>query len=130
MNTEANKNEEKYTFLSEFAKMKYESEVKREDSIIQQASHMQTAFSFITAALFMVAPIVIENKGSLSLTFFLIAFSSITFALLLSLFLATMAQNRKKNATFPDVCSMRDYVKENESYFENEDQRQKYLTDK
>lgn len=120
---------DKYSFLAEFAELKYESELRREDSIIQQASHMQTAFSFITAALFMAAPIVIEYRGCLSLTFFLVAFSSIAVALLLSLLFATIAQNRKKYATFPDINVMHDYMVKNEECFNDAEQRSKYLVD-
>ena len=87
---------EKFQYLNEYAKFRYENELRREDSIIRQASQMQTAFSFVTAAMFMVAPIVIEYSRKLSLTFFLIVFSSITIALLFSLLFATLAQNREK----------------------------------
>ena len=56
---------EKFQYLNEYAKFRYENELRREDSIIRQASQMQTAFSFVTAAMFMVAPIVIEYSLSL-----------------------------------------------------------------
>lgn len=123
------RDKEIYTYIGEFAKFKYEKEMQRENSIIQQAGYMQMAFSFITVALFMVAPILIEYRGTLSLNFFLIAFSSITIFLVVSLFLATMAQNRLKNDTFEDIDVMRDYIIENDESFETEAQRQKYLVD-
>ena len=75
---------EVFAFIGEMAKVKYENEIRREESIIQQASQMQTAFSFITAALFMVAPIAIEYRGTvLSLSFFLVASYSAFLLLLL-----------------------------------------------
>jgi len=106
-------------FECEMAKIKYESELRREDSIIQQSGSMQTAFSFSTAALFMVAPIAIEYRGVLSLTFFLIAFSTITIALMFSLFAATVAQRRKAQDLFPDVADQLKYIEDNESFFFN-----------
>lgn len=75
-----------FAYMVDFAKMIYENEERREGSLIQQAGQMQTAFSFVVATLFMVATIVIEYKGCLTLTFLLIAFSSITACLLVSLF--------------------------------------------
>lgn len=126
---EVNRNAEKYLFLSEYAKIKYEHEVHREESIIRQSSYMQTVFSFITAALFMVASIVIKESIHLSTVFFIIVFSSITCCLLLSLFSATMAQNRKKKTAFLDISDMTAYMIDNEELFEKEEQRQKYLVD-
>lgn len=114
-------------FECEMAKIKYESELRREDSIIQQSGHMQTAFSFSTAALFMVAPIAVDYRGCLSLTFFLVAFSSLTLVLLLSLFAATMAQRRKAQDLFPDSSDQIKYIEDNEELFATEEQRNKYL---
>lgn len=120
---------EKLQYLNEYAKFRYENELRREDSIIQQASQMQTAFSFVTAAMFMVAPIVIEYSRKLSLTFFLIVFSSITIALLFSLLFATLAQNREISKNFADVSDFIKYVENNENDFEDENQRLKYIID-
>lgn len=114
-------------FECEMAKIKYESELRREDSIIQQSGHMQTAFSFSTAALFMVAPIAVEYRGILSLTFLLVAFSTITFVLLFSLFAATMAQRRKAQDLFPDTSAQIKHIEDNEELFATEEQRNKYL---
>lgn len=120
---------EQFQYLNEYAKFRYENELRREDSIIQQASQMQTAFSFVTAAMFMVAPIVIEYSRKLSLTFFLIVFSSITIALLFSLLFATLAQNREISKNFADVSSFIKYVENNENDFETKNQRLKYIID-
>lgn len=120
---------EKFQYLNEYAKFRYENELRREDSIIRQASQMQTAFSFVTAAIFMVAPIVIEYSRKLSLTFFLIAFSSITIALLFSLLFATLAQNREISKNFEDVSTFIKYVENNENDFETKKQRLKYIID-
>ena len=87
---------DKLKYLYEYSKIKLDSEQRREDSIIQQSNQMQVAFSFLIAAIFMIAPIVIEYRGSLSLIFFLVSLSSIVVALLLSLVFAMLAQSRKK----------------------------------
>ena len=120
---------EKFQYLNEYAKFRYENELRREDSIIRQASQMQTAFSFVTAAMFMVAPIVIEYSRKLSLTFFLIVFSSITIALLFSLLFATLAQNREISKNFEDVSNFIKYVEDNENYFGTEKHRLKHIID-
>lgn len=41
-------------------RLKYENELRREDSLIHQAGNMQSAFSFSTAALFMAMPVMFE----------------------------------------------------------------------
>ena len=53
----AKSDDELYDFICQCAKMKYEHETRREDSIIQQASHMQAAFSFIIVAIIMAIPV-------------------------------------------------------------------------
>lgn len=118
-----------YAYIADFAKMVFENEERREDSLIQQAGHMQTAFSFVIAALFMVAAIVIEYKGCLTLTFLLIVFSSITACLLVSLFLATMAQNRMKRNDFPTVATINNLVVSQFENFKSHAQRSKYLAE-
>ena len=61
-----------YSFIADFDEKIYANEERREDSLIQQAAHMQTAFSFVSAALFMVAAIIIDNRGRISLEFLLV----------------------------------------------------------
>lgn len=87
--------EQLYKYALEWAEFKYSEEIRREDSIIQQSSNMQTAFSVISAALVMVAPVMVDNRGRLPLEFFLVAFSTIILSLMLSLLFATIAQKRK-----------------------------------
>ena len=117
--------EQLYKHVRELAQFKYDSELRREDSLIQQSSNMQTAFSFSTAALFMVAPIVVEYRGVLSLTFFLVAFSSITAALLLSLACASLAQKRYAHEAFPDVEVIEKEVSDNYQSFLSKAQQDK-----
>ena len=62
-----------YRHIKELALLKYDAEEKRELNLIQQSSQMQTAFSFMTAAVFMAVPICIEYRGILTLKFFLVS---------------------------------------------------------
>lgn len=90
MNTE---NEEKlYEFIVNYEERIYANEERREDALVQQASHMQTAFSVLSTVILMVAAIVIDHRGKLSLEYLLATFSVICSTLLSSLFCATKAQ--------------------------------------
>lgn len=68
-----------YQYIKELATLKYDAEEKREQNLIQQSSQMQTAFSFMTAAVFAATAICIEYRGKLTLNFFLIAVSVVAF---------------------------------------------------
>lgn len=118
-----------FRYMAEFAELIYQNEQRREDSLIQQASNMQTAFSFVIAALFMVATIVVQYRGVLSLLFLLLVFSTITLTLLVSLFAATMAQNRVKRDDFPTVGSIKVKIIREYPNFQTPAQRDKYLVD-
>lgn len=115
-------------FILRLAQKKYENEIYREDSIIQHASQLQTAFSFITAGEFMVAPIIIDHRGNLSLEFLLLVFSTITLLLLFSLFAATMAQSRKTVRDFPSIDDLKEHIEKNEKSFQTECQCNDYYT--
>ena len=106
---------------------KYLRELEVESGIVEQAAHMQTAFSFITAAVFMVAPIACEYRGqnvSLNVIFFI--FVVITIPMLLSLIFATMAHDRHKHAEEADGKQSYDYIIENEKWFKEEKGRLDY----
>ena len=76
-----------FHYIKELSLLKYDAEEKRELNLIQQSSQMQTAFSFMTAAVFMALPICIEYRGVLSLKFFLVSSSIISVFLIASLIL-------------------------------------------
>lgn len=118
-----------YNYMAEFARTIYENEERREASLIQQASQMQTAFSFVIAAVFMVATIIAEYPGPFTLAFMISSFASITGALLVSLFCATMAQNRYKREDFPKVSTIITKITSEYTNFKTEAQRSKYLLD-
>ena len=115
--------------MASMAQTIFSHELRREDAIIQQASQMQTAFSFVTAALFMVLPVVVENRGCLSYGFIIGAFASITFIMTLSLVFASIAQRRKKIKDYPNISSLHEYIIKNYVFFKTEAQRQKYIVD-
>lgn len=116
-------------FTNELAQIIYKASVDREDSILQQATRMQTAFSFIITSVFMAATILIDHKGKLTDEFLVLSFSSIIVVLLISILFATIAQNRKKTELFPNITEIQEFVYNNAEYFETEEQRYKYITD-
>lgn len=119
--------EKLYEYIVDFDKEIYENEEHREDSLIQQATNMQTAFSFVTAAIFMVAPIVLEYRGNLSIEFFLVVFASISATLIGSLFCATKAQKRYQRNSFPMADLLQKKVESEYQCFITPAQRSKYL---
>lgn len=119
--------EELFEFVKDYALLKWDDEVKRYESLIQQASNMQTAFSFSTAALFMIAPIAVEYKGKMSFEYLILVFASITFFLILSLLFASLAQNRGKLISFADIYDFENFVTNNFESFLSKAQRNKAL---
>lgn len=111
------------------ANLKYESELKLEDSLIKQSSQMQTVFSFMSVAIFMAVIVIISNKGEIPLKFFLAAISCIMLFLLVSLITASLAQQRKKQNTFPDVYDLEKFVNDNWEDIMKESQRLKQWID-
>ena len=111
----------------EITRVKYESEVCREESLIQQAGRMQSAFSFSTAALFMGMPVMFQYRGELSFWFLFVVVSSITIVLMMSLFASLMAQNRGELKVFPNGNRFIQYIEDNENFFDTEEKRNKYL---
>lgn len=94
--------------IEQLIKLRYEEEVEREKSLISQASNMQTIFAVSTAALFMLLPTIIDEqyRGDLELNIVFFYVSLISFFLLLSLLLATVAQNRRKRVMFVNIQSL------------------------
>ena len=90
---------------------------------------MQAAFSFITAAVVMVAPIVCQYRANITLDYLLVVFSSVLGALLLSLFFATKALERRKVDTFLDVKQMNEFIVNNEADLATEEQRKKHFAE-
>lgn len=132
MRNEDDKNDESIKIellkmIKEYAAFAYNEEVKREESIKIQASNMQSAFSFVVAALAMIAPVVIDNRGILSLSYLLIVFSSIFLALATSLLFATLSLKLMKNNFFAPILEQKDYIEENYEALSKEDSRIDYI---
>ena len=106
----ADEQKELSNHIRQIAQTIYEAELRREDSLIQQSTQMQTGFSFTSAALFMVAAIAVEYKYPLTYGFLLLAFSTITALLLASLILATMAQKREKRNDFVSIKETSNFI--------------------
>lgn len=111
-----------YRFIKELAQQKYDDEIRREQNLIQQSSQMQTAFSFMTAAVFMAIPICIEYKGYLPLLFFYIGTSIIIGWLIVSLICASLAQWRWKTDTLDNIEEVKNSIIGSEEW-------KKYLTE-
>lgn len=122
----ANLDDELYKFILDFSNTIYENGMYREQSLIQQATNMQTAFSFVTAAVFMAAAIIIEYRGTLTLNYLLLVFSSISISLVLSLFFATMAQNRRNQALPPKISTVSEYLSSNKEKLQTPKERYEY----
>ena len=118
-----------YAFVKEYALLKLDDETKRYESLIRQASNLQTAFAFSTAALFMIAPMVIENRGKLTLEYLLVVFTSITACLMLSLLFASLAQSRGKLESFADVTTVERLVEDNYESFLSKAQQSKAIVE-
>lgn len=118
---------ELFKMIKGYATFAYNEEVKREESIKTQASNMQSAFSFVVAALAMIAPVVIDNRGTLSLTYLLIVFSTIFIALAISLLFATMSLKLIDNDFFTPISEQKDYISKNYKDLSSEINRMDYI---
>ena len=92
-----------YRQILRISQMTMDNELRREDSLLIQASHMQTAFAFTTAAIFTVLPVCIEYKGALPYVFFYVWIAIIISFMLASLVCASMAQWRFNTKTYESV---------------------------
>lgn len=120
--------QECYEYMADWALTILENEERREDSLLQQASNMQTVFSFMIAAVFLVAQIMIE-LNFYQTKIIVVAFSFICTPLFLSLLTATMAQNRKKREDFPSITVLKEKIIKEYEYFATAEQRNKYKLD-
>ncbi len=99
-----------YKYVLELAQEKYNYEHQREQDLIQQSGQMQSAFSFMTAALFMALPIALEHRGQLPKLFFFLSVCAICFFLLVSLILASVATWRWKKVALGNITGIKENV--------------------
>lgn len=116
-------------FELELAKIKYDSEIRREDSVIQQGSRMQSVFSFMLTAVAVVATILSNNSGVVPFKLSIGIIASIVFGLLVSLILATMTQSRRKQELWANVDEQNNNIESNEEAFRDANTRIKYLVE-
>lgn len=109
------------TEIVEYGKYSYEQETKREDSLISQAGHMATVFSFSTAALYILFQIALEHYKSLSPLFLVLVVAPITVLLLLSLLFSILATWRWKQDTFYSAGELSNFVMKNEDHYLKQD---------
>ena len=74
----------------ELSMLSFESEEKREQSLIDQSSQMLTAFSIISVLLLMIAPVVISYLPNIPISYTLISLMVIIMFLIISMVLALL----------------------------------------
>lgn len=111
----------------EMAKIKYDYEIKREESVIQQSGRMQASFSFILASVFVVATILSQNTDIFPAKMSISAIGSITIIFIISFTLSTMAQTRKKQHIWADIKEQRGYIDVNQKPLMTEEAKNKFI---
>ncbi len=77
--------------IKEYAIFAYNEEKRREETIKQQATTMQAAFSFVSASIVMSMPVIFQYANAYQHLYFALVFSSILIGLGVSLVYATVA---------------------------------------
>lgn len=109
----------------EYAKLAYEQEEKREDSLINQATQMTTYFSFVSVLILMIIPIIIGIENIIPLKYTAIC-SVVSLAFLfLSMILAVSVQWRYKYQALPSPTLILNHIINNKNYFKTKEQRDK-----
>ncbi len=75
-------------YIKELSELKFSSEEKREQNLIQQSSHMQTVFSFVSVTVLMVFPILMEKIQVIPPSFFFWSATTILLPLFASLLIS------------------------------------------
>lgn len=111
----------------ELSKHSYELEEKREQSLISQSSQMATVFSFISAVILMLFPVIVDVFPTVPLGPLTILVSIILGLLILSLFLALLVQWRFPYQALPSPKTILDHELSNKNIdmFNTPEQRNK-----
>lgn len=107
----------------------YEREIEKERDIISQSLQMQYAFSFLAAAIFIVAQLACEYRGNVSLNVVYIIFSFISAPLIICMVFATMAQMRMMHDESGDADPLIKDIDKNYDHLKNEVDQCCYLTE-
>lgn len=101
----------------EYAKLAYEQEEKREDSLVNQATQMTTYFSFVSVLVLMIIPLIVFKGSTISHKYIAIV-SVISLTLLFaSMILAVIAQWRFKYQSLSSPLTTFNHIIENPSFF-------------
>lgn len=106
--------------------LSFELEEKREASLIAQSSQMLTCFSIFTAALLLLAPLIIEHVKQVPPKYTMICLGITMIILIASMILALLVQWRYKYRSLPSPLTIYNHmVEKNLDYFETPVQRNK-----
>jgi hypothetical protein len=100
-----------YRYVKDLSLQKYDSELRRQESIIQQANTVLTSCSILSAALFMIIPVLLQYCEKLTRRYIFHMASSIVIMLLVAMFFASLSQMRIKYANLPSVKKLHEFVK-------------------
>ena len=107
----------------ELSKLSYEAEEKREQSLINQSSQMATAFSFSSAVILMLFPIITSTFLEVPLRCLTILSATILSLLILSLGIALLVQWRFRYQTLPSPQEILEHELKNAEHFNTPEQR-------
>lgn len=109
----------------EYAKLAYEQEERREDSLINQATQMTTYFSFVSVFILMIIPFALEDEVAIPKMYVAIISIVIITLLIVSMFLAVLVQWRYKYKALPAPIDNFNHIIENAEFFKTKEQRDK-----
>lgn len=109
----------------EYAKLAYEQEEKREESLVQQATQMTTYFSFVSVLVLMVIPLIIGEKSIIPITYTVLISIISLLLLFASMVLAVIVQWRFNYQALPSPTTIFTHIINNKEYFQTAEQRNK-----
>ena len=109
------------SFYLTLVRLKYEDELRRESSLIQQATQIQVVFSFAIAFLYTALPVVLDELNPRWERLAYAVSGTTSLFLLSSLGCATLAQWRYKMKTFPSFDDIKNEL------FESDTSKQLYV---
>ena len=105
----------------EYAKLAYEQEERREDSLINQATQMTTYFSFVSVFILMIIPFALEDEVAIPKMYVAIISIVIIALLIVSMFLAVLVQWRYKYKSLPSPIANFNHIIENAEFFKTKE---------
>ena len=115
--------------IVDLAKVSFEQEERREQSILSQSGKLLTALSISSAAILMIVPIFIQNLALQMKNYILICLIIVLFLVLTSMFFSLLVQWRFKYNSLPSPEEIFTHIANNEEYFETSEQRCRFWID-